>query len=80
MERNLMSFARIFWEDAAWYEDEWLSRNDLSDNGFMIDTCGIVVKENERMIWVARDFDPDTDKFRHIIAIPKTLIVDMTIA
>ena len=64
----------IEWDD-AFYNEGPLQKDKITNTPMRLHDVGFLVKENEQMVFIAMEMDPETDYWRYIVAIPKKYIV-----
>ena len=69
-----MDFTIVKWNDASYVEGD-LDAEKINTDCILV-TCGFIVKENKKMLTIAAEYFKEEDTWKHIINIPKSLIIE----
>lgn len=66
----------VRWVDSCFMGEHWrtISDGDLDENGFLMESAGILIRDDSVGLLIATDLDPDDGKFRYTCFIPKAMV------
>lgn len=66
----------VRWVDACFMSDGWRCPDDenLKEAGMMVESGGLLMRDDENGLLIATDYDPDDGTFRHVSFVPRGMI------